>query len=972
MAATYISNSIYNGFRLLEQHFIDEVNANCLYFEHVKSGARLFKIMADDDNKTFCIGFKTLPGSDNGAPHIMEHSVLNGSKNFQVKSPFDVLLKGSLSTFLNAFTSKDYTMYPVASINDKDYFNLMYVYLDAVFNPLIYNDIRILQQEGWHYELTAKEEPVIYTGVVYNEMKGAFSDPHRELWYQVFRHLFPDSPYGFESGGHPDAIPTLTYQDFIAFHQKYYHPGNSYIYLYGNADLEKELAFINTAYLDGFQRTSDQITLADQDPFNEMKVATEYYPVVEGADCTNQTFLTWNFVAGPNTDLALTMALDILCEVLVNQESAPVRLALQEAGIGQDVSASSSNFKQHALQIVAMNANPGDKQRFLEIIQQTLAQVISDGLDKQEIEGVINRMEFRLREGDDAQKGLTCLNHSLARWFFGDDPFSGLQYEKTLREVKKALTENFLEKIIEKYFLDNPHSLLLSLEPAPGLDKTRSALVEKELAAYKASLTDLEINALVENTRDLIAFQQRDDSAEALASVPSLKIGDIDPNTIPIEMKEEYLDEVPCISHSQFTNGVIYMNLCFDLQVVPQELIPFAALLSNMIGNLDTEHYTYGELNKTLNIHTGGFYTSLRTYAQGLSDQSILPKFMVSSKTMHYKTEKLLELTSEILTGTSYRDANRIKTLLSRHQSHLDAQMKGNGFQVANRRLSSYFSNQGMISELTGGASYYWFVTDLLRDFDQNTSQVISKLELVAKLLFNRENLVVSATCARNDRELFYQFLQPFLLQLPAAGYEIKEWEFDTENRNEGLLAASNVQYVIQGYNFKKLGYTWNGRMSVLNQILSTDWLQTQIRVIGGAYGGFCSISPSGNLTFNSYRDPNLGATFETFKNTVEYLQTFDADEQAMTRYIIGTIAEMDTPLTPSQIGNKALSMYFTKLSDADRQRDRDDVLSTDPSHIREFSRLIADVLKQDAVCVYGNAEKLTSEKHLFKTLIPL
>ena len=972
MAATYISNSIYNGFRLLEQHFIDEVNANCLYFEHVKSGARLFKIMADDDNKTFCIGFKTLPGSDNGAPHIMEHSVLNGSKNFQVKSPFDVLLKGSLSTFLNAFTSKDYTMYPVASINDKDYFNLMYVYLDAVFNPLIYNDIRILQQEGWHYELTAKEEPVTYTGVVYNEMKGAFSDPHRELWYQVFRHLFPDSPYGFESGGHPDAIPTLTYQDFIAFHQKYYHPGNSYIYLYGNADLEKELAFINTAYLDGFQRTSDQITLADQDPFNEMKVATEYYPVFEGADCTNQTFLTWNFVAGPNTDLALTMALDILCEVLVNQESAPVRLALQEAGIGQDVSASSSNFKQHALQIVAMNANPGDKQRFLEIIKQTLAQVISDGLDKQEIEGVINRMEFRLREGDDAQKGLTCLNHSLARWFFGDDPFSGLQYEKTLREVKKALTENFLEKIIEKYFLDNPHSLLLSLEPAPGLDKTRSALVEKELAAYKASLTDLEINALVENTRDLIAFQQRDDSAEALASVPSLKIGDIDPNTIPIEMKEEYLDEVPCISHSQFTNGVIYMNLCFDLQVVPQELIPFAALLSNMIGNLDTEHYTYGELNKTLNIHTGGFYTSLRTYAQGLSDQSILLKFMVSSKTMHYKTEKLLELTSEILTGTSYRDANRIKTLLSRHQSHLDAQMKGNGFQVANRRLSSYFSNQGMISELTGGASYYWFVTDLLRDFDQNTSQVISKLEQVAKLLFNKENLVVSVTCARNDRELFYQFLQPFLLQLPAGGHEIKEWEFDTENRNEGLLAASNVQYVIQGYNFKKLGYAWNGRMGVLNQILSTDWLQTQIRVIGGAYGGFCSISPSGNLTFNSYRDPNLGATFETFKNTVEYLQTFDADEQAMTRYIIGTIAEMDTPLTPSQIGNKALSMYFTKHSNADRQRDRDDVLSTDPSHIREFSRLIADVLKQDAVCVYGNAEKLTIEKHLFKTLIPL
>jgi Zn-dependent M16 (insulinase) family peptidase len=972
MGATYIQNNIYHGFRLTEQRFIKELNTDCLHFVHEKSGAKLLKIISDDANKTFSIGFKTFPESDNGAPHIMEHSVLNGSKSFPVKSPFDVLLKGSLSTFLNAFTSKDYTMYPVASLNGKDYFNLMHVYLDAVFNPLIYDDPRIFKQEGWHHELTAKDAPVAYTGVVYNEMKGSFSNPQRELWYQVFKHLFPDNAYGYESGGTPAAIPTLTREDFLAFHRKYYHPENSYIYLYGDAPLEQELEFIDSAYLVNFSRTGTVITIDDQPSFPAMKEVTSYYAVLEESDTANQTFLTYNFVAGHNTDLALSLALDILCELLVNQESAPIRLALLEAGIGQDVSGSSSNFKQHAVQIAAINANPGDTQKFLEIVTETLRKIASEGLSKEEIEGVINRIEFRLREGDDAQKGLTYLNMALAGWFFADDPFSGLAYNTPLNEVKTALTTDYLEQIISKYFLGNPHTLLLTMEPSREMEKEQRAATLAELDVFKNTLDEPALATLISETEELIAYQQREDSPGALASVPMLEISDIDRKAVFYGVTERQIAGIPVLAHKQFTNDVVYVNLFFDLHTLPQALIPYASLLSHVTGSMNTANYSFGDLNKVLNIHTGGFFTSLRTYLVRSSDDQLMPRFVVTSKAMNNKVDKLFELAEEVLTRTVYRDPERLKTVLSRHQSQVEAQVKGNGYHIASRRLSSYFSNQGMFNEITGGLTYYWFISDLLKDFDANALEIIEKLEEVALLLFARNNMVASVTCAAPDEAVFEHGLNVLANSLsvghPAAG----TWNFTLEKLNEGLLAASNVQYVLKGHNYKKLGYAWDARMRVLNQVLSTDWLQTRIRVIGGAYGGFSSISPGGNITFNSYRDPNLGSTLENYDNTPAYLASFSVDAQSMARYIIGTISEMDAPLTPSQKGDQAVSMHFAQRTAEEVQHDRDAVLSTTVQDILGFSRMVEDVLKQDALCVYGNAERLTTETALFASLVKI
>ncbi|MFH1297017.1 MAG: insulinase family protein [Bacteroidota bacterium] len=961
-----------HGFKLIEKRFVKELNAECYLYEHEKSGAHLLKIASEDPNKTFGIAFKTFPDSDAGTPHIMEHSVLNGSKNFPVKSPFDVLSKGSLNTFINAFTGKDMTMYPVASMNDKDYFNLMHVYLDAVFNPLIYDDPRILKQEGWHYELTEQAEPVVYKGVVYNEMKGSFSSPTRVLNYEIYKHLFPDNPYGYESGGYPPAIPTLTDEAFLDYHKRFYHPENSYILLYGDADLEKELAFIDSAYLTNYEKGTNPVTITDQAPFESMKRITAFYPVLEGARMEDQTYLSYNFVAGHNTDQKLAWGLDILCDVLVNQESAPVRLASQQAEIGQDVSASSDSYNQNVIQLIVTNANPGDNEKFMEVIKKTLQRVAEEGVDREEVAGVLNRIEFQLREGDNAQKGLTYGFQSLSGWFFADDPFLTLEWEKPLAALKKGIKENYLESVITNYFLHNPHSLELTLEPKPGMEQENMAKDVELLKTYKASLTEEQMEELIAETNELIAYQEREDTPEALATIPLLELSDINPKAEWFGVEETEVGGVPVLYCDQFTNHVVYMNLTFDLRVLPSEMIPYASLLSNVISLLNTESYTYGDLNKALNINTGMFNVSLPTFLEDQDDSKLIPKFEVTSKAMGDKVEKMFELTGEILNKTRYCDTERLKTVLDKHQAQLDADVKRNGYRYASRRQASYVTNHGLFREEAGGLDYYWFVTDLTKKFDENPQKVCETLSDVAKLLFTKQNLIAATTCNKEQLKIFTNGLTAFIATLPDEPVTLKEWALQPVKKNEGLLTPSKVQYVVAGADFKDLGYSWDGKMRVLNQILSTDYLQTKIRVMGGAYGGWCVITPYGMTTFNSYRDPNLEETLENYAGIPDYLNNFEADDNAMTRYIIGTIAGLDTPLTPSQKGDRAVNYYFSKTTQEDLQQDRDAVLATTTGDIKGFAKMMQDILDQKVYCVYGNADKIEKEKRLFENLVKL
>ena len=962
--------NIYNGFKLVEKKFVKEVNAECLYFVHEQSGAQLLKIAADDNNKLFNIAFKTIPEHDYGTPHVLEHSVLNGSKNFPVKSPFDVLTKGSLNTFLNAMTGSDITTYPVASMNDKDYFNLMHVYLDAVFNPRLHDDPRILKQEGWHYELDDIDGDIVYKGVVYNEMKGSFSSPTRELGYQSNKILFPDNTYGVSSGGYPSAIPGLTYEYFTNFHKKYYHPSNSHILLYGNADLNEELAFIDAEYLSNYEKSDAKIEIPLQKPFEAKKYAEKPYAVPEGSVTKDNTYLSLNFVAGLNTDQELTMALDVLLEALVNHESAPIRLALQEAGIGRDVRAYVDNSKQNIITIRVQNANPEDKDAFDKIVYETFEKVVTEGFDAETIEGIVNRTEFSMREGNTPQKGMMYAMMTYQSWFFADDPFAGLEYEKPLAAVKEGIKNGLLEQIVQEHLINNPHALLMVLKPQPGLQKEIEAKAKKELADYKASLSKEELEQLVAETKALKEYQQEEDTPEALATVPMLAKSDISPEIEWYDLEEKTISDIPVLHHPDFTSNILYTNLYFDLRALPQELIPYANLLNEIIGLMNTENYSFGELDNALNIHTGGFYTNVNSYLEDYSDENMLPKFIVTSKAFTEKGNKMFELTSEILNTSKYEDVERLKAVLTRHQSRVESRVKNNGLGYALTRLSSYYSNDGMFSELTGGLEYYKFITDLTDNFDSKHEEISTKLAQTAELLFTQKNLIGAVTCSDEQYPEYEKEFKTFITTLPEGDGNLNEWTFDHSIKNEGLMSASKVQYVTKGYDFKQLGYDWNGKIRVLNQILSREYLQTQIRVIGGAYGGFAGFSQSGSVYFGSYRDPNLKESLDNYDATPEFLNSFEATEDEMTRFIIGTISRMDQPTTASQRGAIAYNRYFQKVTPEELKAERADVLNPTVEDIKGMEKMVSDILAQNAICVYGNEDKVKANKTLFKEIM--
>jgi presequence protease len=963
----YKEGKVYNGFKLEEKRFVDEVNAYCLYFIHEKSGAKLMKIAADDANKLFSVSFKTTPEHDYGTPHIMEHSVLNGSENFPVKSPFDLLVKGSLNTFINAMTGSDYTAYPVASMNDKDYFNLMHVYMDAVFNPRIYTDPKILKQEGWHYELDDIDGEIVYKGVVYNEMKGAYSSPTRELGYQIDKILFPDNTYGVSSGGYPTAIPELTYEYFKNFHKKYYHPTNSFVLLYGNADLDKELAFLDQEYFSNYEKSDEKVEIPLQEPFEEKKVAEKPYSIPEGSETKDKTFLSYSFVAGLNTDQELSMYLNILSQALVNHESAPLRLALQEAGIGKDVRAWSSSTKQNVFQIRVQNANPEDKEKFDEIVFNTLEKVTEEGLDEETIEGIVNRMEFQLREGNTPQKGLMYLFSIKNGLLFANDPFMGLEYEKPLANVKKGIENGMLQKVIQEHLIDNPHALLMVLKPQPGLEKEIAEETRKKLAEYKASLSKEELENLVQETKELKEHQQKEDSPEAIATVPMLSLSDISEEVQWYEVNEKTVASIPVLHYEDFTSNIIYSNLYFDMYSLPKELIPYANLLAQLLGSLNTENYSYGEFDNALNIHTGGFNTYVTSYLENNADDKLIPKFAVNAKATVDKTDKLFELTTEILNQTKLDDVERLKDVMIRHQSQIESMVKNNGVGIATTRLNSYYTNAGMFNEMIRGLSYYDFITELTENFDSKSQEIIDNLEKTATLLFNKNNLTASITCSEDNYVTYKKEAEGFVSELPNEEVVLNDWAFDFEVKNEGLMASSMVQYVIKGYDFKELGYEWDGKMRVLNQILSRDYLQNKIRVMGGAYGGWARIAPSGNTYFASYRDPNLKETFENYDAAPEFLAEFDADETAMTRFIIGTISNIDRPTTASQRGWMAVDNYFTKSTKEELEKERNAILNTKVEDIKSYEQMIREIMEQDIVCVFGNDQKIKAHQDLFK-----
>lgn len=965
--------SVYNGFKLLEKKDIEEINSIGMLFEHEKSGAKLFYLKNDDDNKVFSISFRTPPKDSTGVPHILEHSVLCGSRKFPVKEPFVELVKGSLNTFLNAFTFPDKTMYPVASTNEKDFSNLMDVYLDAVFYPNIYKYPEIMMQEGWHYELENKDAEITYKGVVYNEMKGAFSSPESILFRKISESLFPDTQYGVESGGDPDVIPELTQEQFEAFHKKYYHPSNSYIYLYGDMNIDEKLKFLDEEYLKDFDRIEVDSEILLQKSFDKQNEKVINYPISSNEKEEDKTFLSMNFTIGKATDDEVYLAFDILEHLLLETPSSPLKKALIDAKIGKDVFGSfEASMIQPMFSIVVKNSNENEKERFKDLVIETLNKIVKDGIDKKLIEASINIKEFQLREADyhGYPKGLIYSIKSMDSWLYDENPWIHLGYEETLEKIKVALNSRYFEDMIEKYILKNNHSSILIVKPVKGLAEAKEASIKKKLAEFKQSLTDEQIEKIISDTVKLKERQVTHDSPEDLKKIPLLSINDVDAKAKKLPLEEKIEEGIKTLFHPVFTNGIAYVNMYFSTEGVKEELIPYISLLSAVLGKVSTEKYYYEDLAKEINIYTGGIRYIAQAYAEKGNYEKFYPKFIVKSKVLVDNMPKLSHLLSEVIGHTKFDEHKRLKEIIQETKSRMEMIIFDRGHVVAANHLFSYFSPIGKYDDILSGLTFYKFIAELEKDFENKAEETSNKLKEVSNIIFNKNNLLISATLEEKDYEEFKKNIKQVYNELGDNDVTPVQYKFEFSPKNEGLMTSGKVQYVAKAYNFIKLGYSYSGSLQVLKAIINYDYLWNRVRVQGGAYGSFSAFQRNGNMFFTSYRDPNLDRTLKVYDEAGNYFKNFTADDRQMTKYIIGTVSDLDFPLTPSMKGERAVENYIKKVTYEDIQREREEVLNTKIEDIQKFGGLISDAMKQDYLCVLGNEEKIKENKDIFNELV--
>ena len=947
---------------------IEELNSAGAVLRHRKTGAKIFLLSNDDNNKVFCIGFRTPPKDSTGLPHILEHSVLCGSDKFPVKDPFVELVKGSLNTFLNAMTYPDKTVYPVASCNEKDFQNLMDVYMDAVLHPNIYKEEKIFRQEGWHYELENEDAPLTINGVVYNEMKGVYSSPESVLDRYIQKLLYPDNCYTQESGGDPEVIPELTYEQFLDFHRTYYHPSNSYIYLYGDMDMAEKLTWLDEAYLCHYEARPVDSAIPMQPPFEEPVEEEIFYSITEEEPEDHATYLSVNTVVGTDLDPRLYLGFQILEYALVNVPGAPLKKALMDAGIGEDILGGYENsILQPYFSVVAKGAEKEQKGEFLTVVKGTLRKLADQGLDKKSLRSGINYFEFRSREADygTAPKGLMYGLQSLDSWLYDGDPMMHLAYGETFEFLKKAVDEGYFESLIRDYLLDNPSEAVITVSPKKGLTAEKEAALAKKLADYKESLSDGEIRRLVEETKALKAYQDEPSPREELEKIPLLKRSDIAPEAEKLIWEETETDGIKVIRHEMFTSGIGYLRLLFGTDRIPTEDLPYVGLLKSVLGYVDTEHYTYSDLASEIYLNSGGINFSVTSYPNLEQPENFTGVFAADVKVLYEKLDFGFGILKEILTGSLLDDEKRLGEILGETRSRARMKLENAGHSAAVSRATSYFSPTAAFNELTGGIGYYHFLERTAKEFPEKKGEIIAKLKEVCGKLFTRDNLLVSYTAGADGFAALEGEVKALAASLPAGG-DRYPFTWTKGCRNEGFKSASQVNYVARCGNFRDQGYAYTGALRILKVMLSYDYLWLNIRVKGGAYGCMSGFGRSGEGYLVSYRDPNLRETNQVYEGVVDYLRRFEADERDMTKFVIGTISDLDTPLTPSIRGSRGLSAYLSGVTQEMLQKERDQVLSATVEDIRALADIVKAVLDTGAFCVVGNEDKIEGAKDLF------
>lgn len=936
---------------------------------HKKTGAKIALMDNTDENKVFYIGFRTPPKDSTGVAHILEHSVLCGSEKYPLKDPFVELVKGSLNTFLNAMTYGDKTVYPVASCNDKDFQNLMDVYLDAVFHPNIYRKKAIFLQEGWHFEKD-EEGRLSYNGVVYNEMKGAFSDADEVFLREIQNSLFPDTSYGVESGGDPVVIPELSYEDFLSFHQKFYHPSNSYIFLYGNMDMAEKLDYIDREYLSAYDRIEVDSEIRTQKPFTERKRFEKVYPVDPGEDLSEKSYLSLNFVIGDCMDPELSMAFRILDRVLCNNNGTPLRTALLDAKLGKDVYSSyDDGIKQPTFSIVAKDADPAREEEFLKLIQDTLTKVVREGLDKKALTATLNNMEFKYLEADFGRfpKGLMYGLQAMDTWLHDDTaPFLTLDCNHLYESMREKVETDYFEKLIEKYLLQNKHCVTLVMNPSEGLLDQQEEALSKKLEDLAAAMSPEEL-AQIDHDQELLSeFQDREDTREELEKLPMLRREDLKKEQLRIKNEELTVAGFPLLYHEIFTNGIGYLTCSFDLKKIPQEYYPYIGFLKLLLFDVSTENYSYGDLSNEIDFYAGGMNAGLGVSSKYRDPQECRTTLNIQAKYLTRNLGKIMELIGEVTITSKVEDEKRLLEILREYKTGTQQSMISAGHSVALERALSYENPATAYHDILSGLSFYRLASAYEESFEEKKEELIQKLRLLVKMIFRPENLEVDYIGAREDLPVLEKEFAAFCGRLFTCEVPVGSYAPVLEKKNEGFMEPSQVQYVCRAGNFRKKGLPYDGSLRALKVMMGYEYLWMNVRVKNGAYGCMCNFLPTGESYFVSYRDPQLVKTVDVYLGAADFVRHFEADERTMTKYIIGAIGELDTPLTPSGLGGYSRSAFLSGVDQEELQRRREELLSTTPEKIRSLAEYIDAFMEDDCFVVAGNSGKIKENEKLF------
>ncbi len=961
------------GYELIKTEELKDVKGTGFLFRHKKTGARIGVVKNNDENKVFCIGFKTPPKDSTGVAHITEHTVLCGSEKFPSKDPFVELVKGSLNTFLNAMTFSDKTIYPVASCNDKDFRNLENVYLDAVFHPNLHKVDEIFKQEGWHYELENEKDDIKINGVVYSEMKGVFSNPDSVASRSVTDVLFPDTEYGVESGGDPDVIPDLTIENYRAFHKTFYHPSNSYIWLYGDIDVEEQLTWMDREYLSDFEKISVDSSIKVQKPYGEIRRFEKYYSVDEEREDGKGVYYSYNVIAGDNTDLLKGLSFEVLDYCLFGAPGAPVKKALVEAGIGDEVwDYYDGGVLQPYFSVDVKNGKPGLTDKFVEVVRTTLKKCADEGISENTINAAINIQEFKYREADFGgyPKGLVYGISALSTWLYNDEMiFDNMRMGDAYDELRNKVGTSWFEDLIREYFLDSKHGAVLTVLPKVGLNKEKADKLAKKLADYKASLSETELKKLIDDTVKLKNYQSEPSSEEDMKKIPLLEISDIkkEGKDFNNERILPYLGNV--VWHDYDTNGIAYISLGFKVNCLNSEELGYATLLNDFIAVVDTDKHEYGELNDEINMYTGGIHSDMDYYVDNNDYKKYTPFLFVKGSCLYSQIDKTFELIREIISGSKYSDVKRNKEILLESKSGMESRLMGNGTSVASIRLKAYDCEAGVFDDSVNGVGYYRNLKKVIENYDKNAETVAQKIKETADKLFTRENLVVSIICDKEGIDKCTKGIEAVFDMLPSKK-EKDELILHPSVKNEGFKTPGQVQYVCRGGNYKKAGFESSGVLSVLRAMLSYGYLWNEIRVKGGAYGAWISISQdSGFVYLGSYRDPNLRQTNEIYEKLADYLENFEADDREMTKAVLGTFGKADMPLTPRQAGERAFNAYISGRTYEDVMKNRREALNCTVADIRKTAALIRSVVDQNMICTIGSASAVEECKDMFKNV---